>query len=92
MCCSLWGRKESDTTELLNWTEAIQKGSLECAQMEPTPMSSITWSGRGGKTNQPFLGLQLWLFSKKTDQQKKNKPKFINMSIHVYLADPQENE
>ena len=21
MCCSLWGRKESDTTEWLNWTE-----------------------------------------------------------------------
>ena len=22
-CCSLWGRKESDTTERLNWTEII---------------------------------------------------------------------
>ena len=22
-CCSLWGRKESDTTEKLNWTECI---------------------------------------------------------------------
>ena len=26
-CCSLWGRKESDTTELLNWT-----GCVCCAQ------------------------------------------------------------
>ena len=23
VCCNSWGRKESDTTELLNWTEAI---------------------------------------------------------------------
>ena len=24
LCCSSWGRKESDTTELLNWTEYIK--------------------------------------------------------------------
>ena len=29
-CCSSWGRKESDTTELLNWTEdwSFQKSTL----------------------------------------------------------------
>ena len=25
MCCNSWGRKESDTTELLNWTELMMK-------------------------------------------------------------------
>ena len=28
VCCSSWGRKESDTTELLNWTEPPGKPSL----------------------------------------------------------------
>ena len=32
MCCSLWGRKESDTTEWLNWTK-LRPGSLE-AELE----------------------------------------------------------
>ena len=26
-CCNSWRRKESDTTELLNWTELIVDGS-----------------------------------------------------------------
>ena len=25
MCCSSWGRKESDTTEQLNWTDSLLK-------------------------------------------------------------------
>ena len=27
-CCSPWGRKESDTTEWLNWTETIMKSKI----------------------------------------------------------------
>ena len=27
-CCSPWDRKESDTTEWLNWTDMGQKGSF----------------------------------------------------------------
>ena len=27
-CCSPWDRKESDTTEWLNWTDTGQKGSF----------------------------------------------------------------
>ena len=27
-CCDLWGRKESDTTEWLNWTELIQLSAV----------------------------------------------------------------
>ena len=29
-CCSSWGRKESDTTEWLNWTELILKPKETC--------------------------------------------------------------
>ena len=29
-CCNSWGRKESDTTELLNWTELITQGTSPC--------------------------------------------------------------
>ena len=28
-CCSPWGRKESDTTEWLNWLGTVNKGQLE---------------------------------------------------------------
>ena len=30
-CCSSWGRKESDTTEQLNWTEPKVPSSVPCA-------------------------------------------------------------
>ena len=30
-CCSSWGRKESDTTEQLNWTEPKLPSSVPCA-------------------------------------------------------------
>ena len=29
VCCSLWGRKELDTTELLNWTELMALKSAD---------------------------------------------------------------
>ena len=29
-CCDSWGRKESDTTERLNWTESGKETSLPC--------------------------------------------------------------
>ena len=29
-CCNSWGRKESDTTELLNWTELIVEETALC--------------------------------------------------------------
>ena len=30
VCCDLWGRKESDTTELLNWTELYTGRWMNC--------------------------------------------------------------
>ena len=30
-CCSSWGRKESDTTERLNWTESLRSAELSCS-------------------------------------------------------------
>ena len=32
VCCSPWGRKESDTTEWLNWTDTTWKDSLPFVQ------------------------------------------------------------
>ena len=31
-CCDSWGRKESDTTEWRNWTDAISMGASQVAQ------------------------------------------------------------
>jgi len=43
-CCSLWGRKESDTTEWLNWTELAWLGcsSVSCG---------FSWGGWDRKTH-----------------------------------------
>ena len=30
-CCGSWGRKESDTTEWLNWTDRVGKREILCA-------------------------------------------------------------
>jgi len=30
VCCNSWGRKESDSTERLNWTECKKKASVSC--------------------------------------------------------------
>ena len=32
-CCDSWGRKESDTTELLNWTALNWGGALHCQEL-----------------------------------------------------------
>ena len=47
VCCSLWGCKELDTPERLNWTE------LHCSAGDPI---SIPWSGRspGEEDGNPF--------------------------------------
>ena len=29
MCCSLWGRKESDTTEQQNWTDGLSSSHVQ---------------------------------------------------------------
>ena len=75
-------------TEFLNWTEAIQKELRMCSNGNHTHVS-ITWSWKGSKTTSTHLRFSA-VTQAKTDQQRKNKHKFINMSIHVYLADPQE--
>ena len=40
-CCGSWGRKESDTTERLNWTERVlkQKCDMVWCVCKPTPLS-----------------------------------------------------
>ena len=44
-CCSPWGRKESDTTEWLNWTELkynlIHKGSTKCPQANGCSINTL---------------------------------------------------
>ena len=40
-CCDSWGRKESDTTERLNWTELILGSSLGT----PTYLFTEAWPG-----------------------------------------------
>ena len=40
VCCSLWGRKESDTTERLNWTDA-----LTCWQIRNSKRMAVFFSG-----------------------------------------------
>ena len=43
VCCSPWGRKESDTTEQLNWTDNMEAYLLtfpSCAQFSQPKMSS----------------------------------------------------
>ena len=36
-CCDSWGRKESDTTEWLNWTECIHVESRKAVQIKVFP-------------------------------------------------------
>ena len=34
-CCDSWGRKESDTTERLNWIAQVKKELYECQRVNP---------------------------------------------------------
>ena len=54
-CCDSWGRKESDTTERLNWTEPNWKKSFEKA-MAPTPVL-LPGKSHGWKS---LVGCSLW--------------------------------
>ena len=39
VCCDSWGRKESDTTEQLNWTVYVEMQLTE----ETNPTAVLTW-------------------------------------------------
>ena len=44
-CCNSWGCTESDTTERLNWTEALWGGGIHVLIGEPpTPSLTVPWS------------------------------------------------
>ena len=53
-CCSPWGRKESDTTERLNWTEDLLAGS--------PLMSSCVFVGKSHFVSISFLKVILFYF------------------------------
>ena len=42
VCCDSWGRKESDTTEQLNWTEPSFP-TVPCLGIYPKEMQSLYW-------------------------------------------------
>ena len=43
-CCSPWGRKELDTTELLNWTELWHKSSINTVSVIPVAWNLLILS------------------------------------------------
>ena len=45
VCCDSWGRKESDTTEQLNWTEPLCSTELILAR-ELKPLATGSWFNR----------------------------------------------
>ena len=40
-CCDSWGRKESDTTERLNWTDQLSVGPQQTTTLQFSKMSNI---------------------------------------------------
>ena len=46
-CCGSWGRQESDTPELLNWTELLLRGSPDSRTCPlGVPSQCLHWSSR----------------------------------------------
>ena len=66
-CCSPWGRKKSDTTEWLNWTEAKGKGgkaeAIWSGLMKPFPtcIHSKTQRRDEGRWGGRWVGGAWWL-------------------------------
>ena len=59
-CCSPWDRKESDTTEQLNWTDSHV---WLCDSMESSPPSSLCpWVSSGENTGVGYHALFQWTF------------------------------
>ena len=52
LCCSSWGRKESDTIEQLNWTELKHKYHIKWFNIKYTPIKTETRQG-------PLLSLKI---------------------------------
>ena len=52
-CCNSWGRKESDTTECLNWTELMD--------FRGDPVAKISPSNAGGASSRSLVG-ELWSY------------------------------
>ena len=85
-CCASWGRKESDMTERLNWTEYNHKGSLkiwkrqkyesDTLQQRPTSHWWV-WRRRGGQKPESVGNLQK--LEKARRQTCSKYSKIINM-------------
>ena len=56
VCCNSWGRKESDTTESLSWTELIQWLRSKESACRAEDLGSVPWLGRfpGGGHGNPL--------------------------------------
>ena len=51
-CCGSWGRKESDTTERLNWTELIRQWLRKVHQTQEVVKEEIVEHEEGRKSNE----------------------------------------
>ena len=54
VCCDSWGRRESDTTERLNWTELKKRKSIPYSAFLKLPCSPLLW-GWEPQVAQPFF-------------------------------------
>ena len=78
-CCDLWGRKESDTTEQLNWTEIYPKRNVEIKESWHTTKESHQTTMREAKIR--------WNDQRRTTntigEKKKKKRKWPFMQTHI---------
>ena len=83
-CCSPWGRKESDTTERLNWTElSEQKGWVEAPGKEWVAVHIRTWS-LDTRTRSSQSCLSHWEEAENTEKIKGSR--FLQVSTPLFLG------
>ena len=97
-CCSLWGRRESDMTERLNWTELKDRkywdfpGGSEVKTLPPSAGGVGSIPGQGAKfphafwpKSQDIKQREYWSKFHKANHFKKNAPldKMIHMK-HIF--------
>ena len=82
VCCSPWGRKESDTTEQLNWTELWKKNTkIKNTAIQQGSVGADIW--QKPTQNCKAIILQLKIFYKRINKQKNTRPNFTSWRLRL---------
>ena len=83
-CCSPWGRRESDMTEQLNWTEQVPRGRSCCFSEDYSLWTTVLKYKKELNGNNAFLLSVLLSFWKTVNKEEGLNVQFMKRTYHSF--------